>query len=253
MPHPHWRDGGAVNAIEKMKIVLDAVDPAPGVERAGRQEASVPGSGRYRPTRIEGGVWIVTYPPSCNLICDVQYLPGNIDAEGTGKAVERELLDYVNAAADADPWLREHPLQWEWMEDIVPAEVPDDHPIVSLALEAAAAVGRQGRIGPRLLARRRPFHALGRHADGLVRTRRHRERAIRSTSASRSRAWSTTAPPSPWPSCAGAASEVSGTCTPLDLALPRSTAQEAAEPMNDTLTRFRPADRSRLQARADHR
>jgi acetylornithine deacetylase len=147
MPHPHWRDGGAVNAIEKMKIVLDAVETLRR-EWSGRADKKHPylAPADIVPTMIEGGVWIVTYPPACRLICDVTYLPANIDGEGTGKAVERELIDSINAAANADPWLREHPLKWEWMEDIVPAEVPVDHPIVALALEAAASVGRQGRI-----------------------------------------------------------------------------------------------------------
>ena len=35
---------------------------------------------------------------------------------------------------------------WEWPCDIVPAEVPDDHPIVATTLDAAAALGRAGKI-----------------------------------------------------------------------------------------------------------
>jgi acetylornithine deacetylase len=47
---------------------------------------------------------------------------------------------------DRDDWLAEHPPEWEWPCDIVPAEVPDDHPIVTDTLAAGADVGRPGRI-----------------------------------------------------------------------------------------------------------
>ncbi len=33
------------------------------------------------------------------------YLPANVDADGTAKGVEAEITDWINAAANADPWL----------------------------------------------------------------------------------------------------------------------------------------------------
>jgi len=45
-----------------------------------------------------------------------------------------------------DPWFEEHPLEWVWDGDVVPAEVPDDHPVVAASLAAGAAVGRAGRV-----------------------------------------------------------------------------------------------------------
>jgi len=125
MPQPHWRQGGAVNAIEKTSIVLAAA------ERLRAHWRTRPDKRHWClaapdivPTLIEGGVWMVTYPPRCTVTFDVQYLPGDVDAEGTGRAVEAELRDWLDGAAESDDWLREHPLRWSWMEDIVPAEVP---------------------------------------------------------------------------------------------------------------------------------
>jgi acetylornithine deacetylase len=128
-PPAHWSEGGAVNAIEKAQVVLDAIK-ALREEWRGRADKRHPllAPGDIVPTLIEGGVWVVTYPPSCTITCDAQYLPGDLDEEGTGEAVEREIMAWIDAAAKADPWLREHPLQWSWMEDIVPGEVPADHP-----------------------------------------------------------------------------------------------------------------------------
>jgi acetylornithine deacetylase len=145
MLQPHWREGGAVNAIEKAKTVLDAIETLRG-EWRGRADKKhwclAPAD--IVPTVIAGGVWTVTYPPHCAITCDIQYLPANVDSEGTAKAVEAEVKDWIDAAAAADPWLREHPLKWEWMEDIVPAEMPADHALVGIVLDSAAALGRTG-------------------------------------------------------------------------------------------------------------
>lgn len=146
-PHPHWREGGAVNAIEKAQIVLDAIKNLR-EEWRDRPDKQHPllSPGGIVPTLVEGGIWVVTVPPACTVTCDAQYMPGDVDAEGTGRRVEREIVAWINAAADADPWLREHPLRWAWMEDIVPAEIPSDHPLVALALSTGAENGRSGRV-----------------------------------------------------------------------------------------------------------
>jgi acetylornithine deacetylase len=147
MPQPHWSEGGAVNAIEKAKIVLGAIETLRG-EWRGRPDKNhwclAPAD--IVPTIIQGGVWTVTYPPRCSITCEIQYLPANVDSEGTAKAVQAEITDWINAAANADPWLREHPLHWQWMADIVPAEIPADHPLVRTVLDSAADLGRTGKV-----------------------------------------------------------------------------------------------------------
>jgi acetylornithine deacetylase len=147
MHHPHWRNGGPVNAIEKMSVVLDAVRTLR-AEWAARDDHQHPYLHRpdILPTVIQGGEWMVTYPSSCAATLSVQYLPGRVDANGTGQAVFDEVEAFIGAAAAKDDWLAEHPPEWEWPCDIVPAEVPDDHPIVATALEAAATLGRSGII-----------------------------------------------------------------------------------------------------------
>ena len=148
IPQPHWRDGGAVNAIEKLGIVLSAIKDLREDWRT-RTDYVHPllSYGDIVPTLVRGGEWMVTYPSACELTLDVQYLPTQVDDEGSGGAVCREVEKYVNAAAAGDPWLVEHPLVWEWPYDAVAAEVPSDHPIVSMTLAASAAVGRPGIVG----------------------------------------------------------------------------------------------------------
>ncbi len=147
MHHPHWRDGGPVNAIERMSVVLDAIR-ALRAEWARRDDHQHPYLHRpdILPTVIKGGEWMVTYPSSCEATLSIQYLPGHVDADGTGQAVFDEVEAFIGAAAAKDDWLAEHPPEWEWPCDIVPAEVPDDHPIVATTLDAACDLGRTGKI-----------------------------------------------------------------------------------------------------------
>jgi acetylornithine deacetylase len=146
IPQPDPDDGGAVNAIEKMAIVLEAI-------RSLREQWAH----RYRhpylsapdvvPTVVHGGEWLVSYPSSCQLECHLEYLPEQADAEGWGSAVESEFVEWIHRAAAADPWLAAHPPRVTWrLGGVPPAEVAVDEPIVRVALEAARSVGRRAQL-----------------------------------------------------------------------------------------------------------
>jgi acetylornithine deacetylase len=145
MPQPGWREGGAVNAIEKLPSVLAGI-------RALREEWRTRPDhqhpllrpGDIVPTLVHGGTWVVTYPARCELTCNITYLPRHVDEEGTGRRVEADVAAHLNAAVADDPWFSEHPLVFTWTDDIVPAEIPADHPLVKTALASAKRVGRSG-------------------------------------------------------------------------------------------------------------
>ena len=145
MPQPDWRDGGAVNAIEKLVAVVNGMG-ALREEWKARPDHVHPllAPGDIVPTIVHGGTWMVTIPASCAVTADIMYLPQHVDAEGTGKAVEAEVIDRLAKAVAGDPWFEEHPLQFAWSEDVVPAEMPADHPLVTTALGCAAALGHRG-------------------------------------------------------------------------------------------------------------
>ncbi len=146
MPQPDWREGGAVNAIEKLAPVLEGI-------RALREEWRTRPDhqhpllrpGDIVPTLVKGGTWVVTYPARCDLTCNITYLPGHVDADGTGRQVEDDVVRRLSAAVAGEPWFAEHPLVFAWTDDVVPAEIAADHPLVTTALGCAAAVGRRGK------------------------------------------------------------------------------------------------------------
>ncbi len=81
----HPDHGGAVNAIEKMALVLE------GVRRLREEWALRPrhpylSPGDCVPTIIQGGEWIVSHPASCRLDCHIHYLPEQADERGWGSA-----------------------------------------------------------------------------------------------------------------------------------------------------------------------
>src|SRR6478735_7425088 len=147
MAQPHWRDGGAVNAIEKAGLVLEAVAQLR-EEWRGRADKTHPylSAGDIVPTVISGGEWVVTYPSSCTVQCELMYLPANADSDGWGTLVEAEVEEFILRRTAADPWLAENPPAVKWSLDIPPYEVDPAHPIVTAMLDASAAAGEPSRL-----------------------------------------------------------------------------------------------------------
>lgn len=82
--------------------------------------------------RVRAGTWASTVPESLTVEGRV-----GVGIDEDPEAVRRELAEAVEAAAGADPWLRDHPprLEW-WGGQFLPAQIPADHPIVSTVSEA---------------------------------------------------------------------------------------------------------------------
>jgi acetylornithine deacetylase len=152
-PPAHWSVGGPVNAIEKLQLVLEALQRLrhEWVLRPDcRHEVLAPGG--IVPTAIAAGQWMVSYPAAATLECHVQYVPGQADADGYGSRVEREIEQRVLAACAADSWLSEHPPRVEWPGDVPPGWVAPEHSVAATTLAAMEALEL-----PRTVAARTTF------------------------------------------------------------------------------------------------
>jgi len=140
--------GGAVNAIEKAAYLIEAI-------RRLREEWALRPRHPYLspadcvPTMVSGGEWLVSYPARCSLDCHIEFLPHDATEDGgAGAPVRREFEAWIARAADADPWLREHPPQVEWLPGAVPpAEISSAEPVVRTLLGVERDLGRPGRLG----------------------------------------------------------------------------------------------------------
>jgi acetylornithine deacetylase len=139
-----------VNAVEKMQVVLGAVQAlrAEWRDRPDTQHSYLR-TGTIVPTSFDAGQWIVSYPATATMRCHVQYLPEQADGEGTGTPVVREIEERVAAAARADPWLAANPPSFVWHGDVPAAFTPPDEPICAVTLDAIAAAGLEPAIASR--------------------------------------------------------------------------------------------------------
>jgi acetylornithine deacetylase len=144
---PHWRKGGAVNAIEKAAVVIGAIQ---GLREQWRANESL----RHPylsppdvvPTLIQAGEWVVTYPASCRLSGGALFLPQQADESGFGSRVEREVEAAVLEASASDDWLAEHPPTFTWSAGVMSMSIPEDDPIVSCVGGARDDLGRAGKL-----------------------------------------------------------------------------------------------------------
>jgi acetylornithine deacetylase len=146
---PDWRAGGAVNAIEKAAVVLEAIASLRR-EWSQRDGFDHPLLSRpaLLPTMARSGEWPVTYPASCDLTIAVMYLPVQADSSGWGADVKREVEEWIARESASDEWLAEHPptIEW-WPNGVMPFEISPDEPIAPVVLEAGADVERPGKLG----------------------------------------------------------------------------------------------------------
>jgi acetylornithine deacetylase len=147
--HPDWRHGGAVNAIEKASVVMDAIASLRArwaAEGAFCHPVLSPPS--LLPTLVSGGEWPVTYPASCDLTIAVMYLPVQADGKGWGSEVRAEVQEWITRECARDDWLAEHPPAFEWWSNgVMPMEIPESEPIVAAMLDSSADLGLRRQLG----------------------------------------------------------------------------------------------------------
>ncbi len=142
----HWRDGGAVSAVERMTPIIDAVYRLRQEwrDRPDHRHDYLP-PGDAVATMVRGGDWVVTHAASCELCCHLTYLPAHADAAGYGTLVEAEFSNWILRSSAADPWLADHPPVLTWGVDVPPSEVATDDPVVEAVLDSTSDLALDSR------------------------------------------------------------------------------------------------------------
>ncbi|HEX5782727.1 MAG TPA: M20/M25/M40 family metallo-hydrolase [Solirubrobacteraceae bacterium] len=147
--HPHWRDGGAVNAIDKARFLLDGADR---LRREWRSRLDLRHPLLDPPdvlaTRlVADSGWLVTIPDRAEVDITVLMLPVQADAQGWTTDVQREVEAFLQAWCATDSWLAEHPPAFRWHSEVNPSETPVEEPSVQALLGANAALGLPLTLG----------------------------------------------------------------------------------------------------------
>lgn len=147
--HPHWRDGGAVNAIEKARHLLVGVDKlrADWRSRSSSRHPLLDPPDLVPSRLVVGSGWYVTVPDRAELTLGVLILPYQADAHGWTRDVQHEVESYLRRWCDTDSWLAEHAPTFRWHTEVNPSETPTDTDSVQALLQANAALGLPLTLG----------------------------------------------------------------------------------------------------------
>jgi len=140
MTQPHWKEGGAVNAISKAVKIIQALEELREDWRARPdKQHKFLDPDTITPTIIRGGEWSVTYPEKVEITFDSMFIPSTVN-------LREEIEQKIMSVTATDPWMKEHPpkLETDW---VYGAEIGENEPIVKTAVEAANEVG----IAPKLV------------------------------------------------------------------------------------------------------
>ena len=138
-----WQQGGAVDALEYGRQLLNAV-----AAKNEEWEADPSKNHRYLPipcqihvAQVDAGEYPTTYAATCSVTFNAQYLPTEKDANGLGSRVKAELEEFFATFVTDDEWFDAHPPTVTWLVDADCGETPDTEPVVQRTLEAALSVG----------------------------------------------------------------------------------------------------------------
>ncbi|KXB05762.1 hypothetical protein AKJ49_00155 [candidate division MSBL1 archaeon SCGC-AAA382A03] len=122
-PQPHWRDGGAVNAISKSVKIIQALEELEDDwrNRPDTQHEFLPAN-TIVPTIIKGGDWVVKYPEEVQIKFDANFVPNS------GNPRE-EIKKKITNTAKTDPWMSENPPEIDFETWFYGAEISTKEPI----------------------------------------------------------------------------------------------------------------------------
>jgi acetylornithine deacetylase len=148
IPQADWRDGGAVDAIAKARLFLDAFDElnAEWGRRPGKLHPLLPTPNQLYVSMVTAGQHPSSWAEQAKLTFDIQYTANERDEHGVGGDVKREVAEFIAAVAARDPWLAVNPPELVWTVDANPGEVPADDPLLLELQRSCAELGLETEL-----------------------------------------------------------------------------------------------------------
>jgi acetylornithine deacetylase len=139
MNQPHWKEGGAVNAISKAAKVILALEELTHEwrDRPDKRHQHLDPD-IIVPTVIRGGEWVVSHPEEVKI-------KFTSDFNSPAANLREEIEEKLRSIANTDSWLKEHPPVLE-ADLMYGAEVDEDEPIVKTAAESLRELGIHSKL-----------------------------------------------------------------------------------------------------------
>ncbi len=146
---PNEMEGGAADGIEKGMRLLREIEVMnrEWARRSDKRHPLLPRPNEINVSMIKAGQHPSAYAEQFEATVDIQYLPTERDENGLGGTVKREIEERLNAVAAADPWMRQHPIEYDWFVDADCGEVPLQSEIAQMGLDSIVAHGYSGKPG----------------------------------------------------------------------------------------------------------
>lgn len=95
--------------------------------------------------KFQAGEQVNMVPAKCTIDVDVKYLPNEVDKEGAGSRVKKQVEKWILSSSERDPWLKLHPPRVQFLYDLPPSSIPVQHPLIS-TIKAAYGMLFDGHV-----------------------------------------------------------------------------------------------------------
>ena len=137
MAQGHWADGGAVDAVRLVQLLLAHIDHLNRDWAGRKRHPLLPMPNQMIVAEIHAGEYPSAYAGSAEISFNAQYFPSELDEKFRGSKVKTEIEDFIAAVAETDSWMQENPPYIEWILDADCAETEFDSPFVQTMHQAA--------------------------------------------------------------------------------------------------------------------
>lgn len=151
---PHWRDGGAADAIDFAHLYLDHIERLNREWEKTKDHPLMDYPGQMRVAQIQGGEYPSAFAGHAEIIFNVQYRPCENDEDHLGKNVIAQIQEFIDRVAQTDDWLREHPPKLEILLNTDGEETPLPNEFVDTLAKTGHEMGLPMRV-----------HCMSGHAD----------------------------------------------------------------------------------------